>query len=67
MLGFTGKRHASTVSLDIGVRERFAILTLVTLILVGGLFPQWGVSSRHLAAEAILKIRESRVSPSVEH
>src|SRR5262249_8660531 len=43
---FTGARHASTVSLGIGLRERIAVLALVAVILAGGLFPQRGVSSR---------------------
>ena len=49
---FTGTRHVSTVSLGIGLRERFAVLTLAALILGGGLFPQPGVTSRERAAEA---------------
>ena len=47
LLLFTGARHVSTVSLEIGLRERLAVLTLATLILGGGLFPQLG---RQLAA-----------------
>ncbi|MBL8799559.1 MAG: oxidoreductase, partial [Planctomycetia bacterium] len=42
---FTGARHASTVSLAITPRERFAVLTLAALILGGGLFPQPGIAS----------------------
>jgi NADH-quinone oxidoreductase subunit M len=61
---FTGKRHASTVSLDVSPRERAAFLTVVALILVGGLFPQPIVSSRHRAAESILKDREAHVPRS---
>jgi NADH-quinone oxidoreductase subunit M len=57
---FTGARPASTVSLTIGPRERFAVLTLTILVLGGGLFPQMGVSSRHRAAEEILRQRDSR-------
>src|SRR5262249_13457556 len=57
---FTGARHASTVSLNIGPRERFAVLTLMALILAGGLFPQPGVSSRHRAAVEIVRQREGR-------
>ena len=55
---FTGARHASTVSLRIGPRERFAVLTLAALILLGGLFPQPGVSSRHRAAATVLDQRK---------
>lgn len=57
LLLFTGARHVSAVSLEIGTRERLAVLTLAGLILGGGLFPQPGVTSRHLAAERILELR----------
>lgn len=57
---FTGARHASTVSLGITPRERFAVLTLVVLVVGGGLFPQPGVASRHQAATAILHERDRR-------
>jgi NADH-quinone oxidoreductase subunit M len=54
---FTGARHVSTVSLAIGWRERFAVLTLTALLIGGGLFPQPGISSRFRAAEQILRLR----------
>lgn len=54
---FTGTHYFSTISLKIGVRERYAVLTLAALILLGGLVPQPGVHSRHLAAEELLKDR----------
>lgn len=57
---FTGKRHVSAVPLGIGTRERFAVLTLAVLILLGGIFPQPGVASRHQAAIDLLKERELR-------
>jgi NADH-quinone oxidoreductase subunit M len=57
LLLFTGARHMSSVSLEISARERIAVLTLAALILGGGLFPQPGVASRHLAAERILELR----------
>ncbi len=57
---FTGARHVSTVSLQIGMRERIAVLTLATLILGGGLFPQPGVTTRQRAAEVILEDRARR-------
>jgi NADH-quinone oxidoreductase subunit M len=60
LLLFTGARHASTVSLGIGTRERAAVLTLSVLILGGGLFPQPGVRSRERAAEEILGTRQAR-------
>lgn len=57
LLLFTGARPTSTVSLEIGLRERIVVMTLATLILGGGLFPQLGVSSRQRAAKAILEQR----------
>ncbi len=54
---FTGTHHTSLVSLGIGARERFAVVTLTALIFIGGLIPQYNVSSRHRAAESILHDR----------
>jgi NADH-quinone oxidoreductase subunit M len=62
LLLFTGGRHVSSVSVRIGTRERFAVLTLSTLILVTGLFPQPGVTTRDRAALDILKDRGQRES-----
>ncbi len=59
---FTGTRHVSTVSLNMGLRERIAVLTLTALILGGGLVPQPNVTSRSLAADAVLRDRKARVS-----
>ncbi len=64
---FTGTRYASAVSLRIRTRERFAVLLLASLILVGGLYPQPGIMSRYLAVKSLLHERESRApSPSPE-
>lgn len=60
---FTGARHASTVSLAMGVRERFAVLTLAALILGGGLVPQPWVASRYRAATTLLQERARRIAP----
>jgi NADH-quinone oxidoreductase subunit M len=57
LLLFTGRRHTSAVSLAITGRERFAVLTLAALLLLGGLLPQVNVESRFKAAEAILQTR----------
>ena len=57
---FAGARHMSTVWLGIGRRERIAVLTLATMILLGGLFPQPGVTTRELAAKEILRERKAR-------
>jgi NADH-quinone oxidoreductase subunit M len=62
---FTGARHASTVSLGIGRRERIALLTLAAVILGGGLIPQPGVNSRQSAAEEVLKDRRDRFRSEV--
>lgn len=57
---FLGARHSSTVNMQVGVRERVAVLTLTAVILGGGLFPQPGLSTRQHAADAILKDRQER-------
>jgi NADH-quinone oxidoreductase subunit M len=54
---FTGTRYASSVSLLIRARERYAVLGLAALILIGGLNPQPGVASRFAAAEELLRQR----------
>jgi NADH-quinone oxidoreductase subunit M len=59
---FMGTRHPSTVSLTLGPRERLAVLTLAALILLGGLFPQPGIASRHRAALDVLGQREQGLS-----
>jgi NADH-quinone oxidoreductase subunit M len=59
LLLFTGTRHTSTVSLEISPRERVSVLTLAALVLGGGLYPQPGVNSRHLAAEEIFEQRRT--------
>jgi hypothetical protein len=48
------------------VRERYAVLTLAALILIGGLVPQPGVASRQQAAEGILKSRADRFESESE-
>lgn len=63
LLLFTGARHASSIALGIGTRERVAVLTLASVILIGGFFPQPGVVSRYRAATDILEKRESLREP----
>jgi NADH-quinone oxidoreductase subunit M len=58
---FTGTRHVSSVSLRIRIRERYAVLGLAAIILIGGFFPQPGVVSRQRAADEILHARTSLV------
>jgi NADH-quinone oxidoreductase subunit M len=60
---FTGTRHVSSVPLQIGMRERVAVLTLAGLILGGGLIPQPIVASRFRAATAILDQRAGTTQP----
>jgi len=57
-LVFTGTRHRTTVSLSIRKREQIAVLSLAALILIGGIFPQPGISSRYQAASELLRQRE---------
>jgi NADH-quinone oxidoreductase subunit M len=57
---FTGAHHVSKLWLGIRMPEQIAVLTLSGLILGGGLYPQPGVASRHLAAEEILQDRRER-------
>lgn len=59
---FTGARHFSTVSLSMSLRERLALMTLVALILGGGLYPQPIIVSRYQAGITILG---DRGSPSI--
>jgi NADH-quinone oxidoreductase subunit M len=61
---FTGKKYASSVSLKIRVRERYAVLALATLILIGGLIPQPNIASRFHAANVLLEHRRKTLAPS---
>ncbi len=56
---FTGKRHTAPVSLTCRWQERLSVLSLAALILGGGLYPQPGLSSRHLAAKRIIESRRT--------
>ena len=58
---FTGKQYVSSVSLKIRVRERYAVLALAALILIGGLIPQPNIAYRHKAALELQ--RETRHPP----
>jgi NADH-quinone oxidoreductase subunit M len=61
---FTGTHYFSAVSLQIRVRERYAVLALAALILVGGLFPQPVVTSCNRAAETLQQQRLALSEPS---
>ncbi len=56
---FAGARHLALVELGARKRERWAVLTLATLILGGGLYPQPVVASRRQAAAEILHARQA--------
>lgn len=65
-LVFTGSRHPTTMSLSMRKREQIAVLSLAALILIGGIFPQPGISSRYEAASELLRQREPALhSPEV--
>jgi hypothetical protein len=44
--------------LAITARERFVLLTLITLMLGGGQFPQAGIAHLYAVAEHVLQARE---------
>ena len=50
---FTGTRHESAAPLGVTNAERIAILTIIGLIFLGGIFPQPAVADRYKAAEQI--------------
>ncbi|MCX7418985.1 MAG: proton-conducting transporter membrane subunit [Planctomycetia bacterium] len=56
---FTGTRYVSSVSLQIREGERYSVLGLAALILIGGLCPQPNIASRHHAAHELLNKRQS--------
>jgi NADH-quinone oxidoreductase subunit M len=57
---FTGARRAATVPMVVVRWEKLVLLTVAILILVGGVYPQPHVNSRHRAAEDILQSRPER-------
>jgi len=64
---FTGTRYVSSISLQLRARERYAVLALAALILVGGLVPQPGVESRYRAAEELLSERAQVPGPPLTY
>ncbi|MCA8982202.1 MAG: oxidoreductase [Planctomycetaceae bacterium] len=56
---FTGTRHVATISLRARPPERAAAIVMSLLILGVGLWPGAAVRSRHHAADALLKIRQT--------
>ncbi|WP_199590155.1 proton-conducting transporter membrane subunit [Bremerella cremea] len=63
---FTGTRHVSTVSLVCRPSERVMILTIVVLIIGGGIYPHPGVVSRYNAATALIKMRDAGEEAATE-
>jgi len=57
---FTGGQYNSSVSLKIRARERYGVLALAALILIGGMSPQGRVASRHEAAMQMLRSHPDR-------
>lgn len=55
---FTGTRHVATIPLNARPAERFALLSLSLIVLAAGLWPGTAVTSRHHAAEMLLKFRQ---------
>lgn len=55
---FTGTQFPAAVSLKIRPRERFAVLALSALILIGGLFPHPNIAARHSASIELLAERK---------
>ena len=64
LLLFTGKKYVSSISLKIRIRERYAVLALAALILVGGLIPQPNIASRYHAANVLLGQRRKTLPAS---
>lgn len=54
---FTGTHYVSSVSLNIRLSERYAVLTLAALILIGGLYPQPNILARYQASEELIEGR----------
>lgn len=64
---FTGTNRPASISLSCGVRERLTILVTVALIVIGGIVPQPGVSSRYHAARALIELRQDSAGSHPEH
>ena len=56
---FGGAPYLTSVSFQIRTRERYAVLVLAAVVIIGGVFPQPIVASRSRAAEEILKQRRA--------
>lgn len=54
---FAGSSRPTSISIRVRTEEKIAVLILSTLILVGGLYPQPGLSSRYHAVGILLELR----------
>lgn len=59
---FAGTRHTSTIALQSRWPERLAVLTLVALMIGGGLYPQPFLESRQHAAEHLIEVRNAHLN-----
>ncbi|MFM7158982.1 MAG: proton-conducting transporter membrane subunit [Planctomycetaceae bacterium] len=64
---FAGATPNSGISLQILPREKLVVLTLAALIVLGGIYPQPGVRSRHDAALDLLSHRDSALVEEAPH
>lgn len=54
---FTGTKHMSTISLQSRLQERLAVISLLVIMIGGGIAPQPFIASRESAAEHIIQDR----------
>jgi NADH-quinone oxidoreductase subunit M len=64
---FAGPAKTTAVSMQLLPREKAVVLSLATLIVLGGIFPQPGVRSRHDAALDLLTHRDSALVEEPPH
>jgi NADH-quinone oxidoreductase subunit M len=67
---FTGKRHRSSISLQARLAERVAVLSLIAIMVGGGVFPQPFLASRLHAAGKLIELRQLQApssNPSPPH
>ncbi|APW63118.1 proton-conducting transporter membrane subunit [Paludisphaera borealis] len=64
---FTGRPYPSTIDLQVRPSERASVLIISALILVGGLYPQLGVSNRYRAALKLVGMRSHGEAPTPAH
>jgi NADH-quinone oxidoreductase subunit M len=62
---FTGIRRASSIPLTMHGAEKIAVLSLATLIIVNGVYPQPSIASRYEAAHRIVETRQPLATADV--